>query len=267
MRFGRDPDGLTDRYYRWIGTLVGVLMGLGAPVGHLALRLITQGHISPKWLKSEMQQEWQAYSYLFFASLAMFMVFGYALGKLADKIALQRAELEKLNLVLENQSITDDLTGLYNHRHILLLTDKEIERAKRYGRQLSGIMIDSDDFKSINDLYGHLTGDSVLRQLAEVLKRSVRNVDIVGRFGGDEFVVLLPEASNDAARAVAERILQSVRQYPFKTARDYVSMTVTLGVFSTQGGKDLDRSIFLDRIDRAMFRAKEEGKNRIHYGS
>lgn len=165
---------------------------------------------------------------------------------------------------MEHQSITDDITGLYNHRHILLEVDKEIERAKRYGRFLSGMMIDVDNFKEINDVYGHLVGDSVLSEVSQVIQQNIRKIDIPGRFGGDEFLIILPETALMAARILGERILIMINKHSFKTARDYLQVSVSIGVFFIQDGKDYDRAIFIEKMDFAMTKAKRLGKNRVH---
>ncbi len=252
------------RSYKIIAIFSGILLGFCAPLGYLLLRVISSSKLNLDWVRTELSEYSLVYSYLAILTPMVFAVFGLCFGELLDRVHRQKRMLEKLNVVLANQSITDDLTGLYNHRHILVLIDREVERAKRYGRLLSGMMIDMDDFKSANDLYGHLTGDSVIRETADVIRNGVRNVDIVGRFGGDEFLVILPEASAEAAKVVAERVLQNIRDHSFKTGRDYISITVSIGVFSIQDPKDFDKTIFLDKIDRAMFRSKEDGKNRIY---
>lgn len=253
------------RNYRRVGLLLGILLGVLSLYGMLLIKVMLYRQQSVVSLSQEISAHSEFYNYLAFTTPIAFGAFGFYMGLLIDRIRDQRNQLQQMNVMLANQSISDDLTGLLNHRHILVQIDKEVERSKRYGRKLSGMMIDIDDFKSINDCYGHLTGDSVIRELAELINRSVRNVDIVGRFGGDEFLVILPEADADAARLVSERVLETIRKHPFKTGRDYLQLTVSIGVFSVEDPKDFDRSSFIDRMDRAMFYAKEQGKNRVHH--
>lgn len=250
--------------YKIFGVLIGLILGLGAPLGFFIVHAVTEARLRSDWMSRELDNFWLVYLYMTVLSPAVFGIFGYFFGKLMDRTYRQKILLEQANIILENQSMTDDLTGLFNHRQILAEIDKEVERARRYQRNLSGMMIDVDGFKAINDFYGHLTGDSVLREIANIIRHSVRNVDIVGRFGGDEFLVILPEASREAARVVAERVLKGVQQHPFKTGRDYISLTASIGVFSITDPKDFERTAFLDKMDRAMFRSKEEGKNRIY---
>lgn len=226
--------------------------------------MIFSGKPTLGWYMHEVGSQIFTYGYLLIPTVLVFTVFGYRLGRLADKLNQKDAELERLNIILENQSITDDLTGLFNHRHILVQVNKEVERSRRYHRRLSGMMIDIDDFKSVNDLYGHLTGDSVIREMAELIGRCVRNVDIIGRFGGDEFLVILPEADEAASAIVSNRLLTEIRKHPFKIGRDTIELTASIGVFTVSDPKDFDKLSFVDRIDQAMFTAKERGKNVIY---
>ena len=174
---------------KYIYLWVGILIGLGAPVAHIFLDMLeTHQSVGVCFLK-----ELEDHGFLLsLASPFVTGVFGFILGFLEDKALLQKTTLERMSAQLERQSMTDDITGLYNHRHILVEIDREVERANRYGRMLSGMMIDIDNFKKVNDQHGHLVGDALLREFADVLQRSIRKVDILGRYGGDEFFVILP---------------------------------------------------------------------------
>jgi len=163
----------------------------------------------------------------------------------------------------EDQSKTDDLTRQYNRRHILAELDQELERALRYGRSLSGMMADIDDFKMINDRYGHLIGDRVIRAFATVLHRSIRKIDILGRYGGDEFLVILPEATLETAKFVASRIQKSLRDYHDNVLGDLSPFTASIGLISFDNIREMDKTIFIEKMDQAMFRAKRTGKNRV----
>ena len=252
------------RSYRHIGAVLGVLLGFGAPLGAILFRPILAGEMSYEWIRQDIIRYVDFYVYMAFSTPLVFGLFGAYLGYLNDEIQCQKTSLENINTLLKDQSMTDDATGLYNHRHLMEVIEKELMRAKRYSRFLSGMMVDVDDFKSINDYYGHLIGDSVLREMAAILKNDVRKVDLVGRYGGDEFVVLLPETSGELARNVANRIQKDVRQYRFKTLRDYISVSVSIGVVHFSDVKDFDKLLFVEKLDEAMYKAKSMGKDRIH---
>ncbi len=211
----------------------------------------------------ELSSQFYYYAYMALITPLVFGFFGAYLGSLNDTSHSQKKSMENRMNILETQSMTDDVTGLYNHRHLREEIEKEIERSKRHEHSLSALMIDIDGFKEINDLYGHLTGDYILREIASVIDQSIRKIDILGRYGGDEFVVILPEAKIEPAKIVAERVLQNVRLHRFQTKRDYISLTVSIGVFSYEDLKNLDSAIFIEKIDDAMFRAKSLGKDRM----
>jgi diguanylate cyclase (GGDEF)-like protein len=245
------------------GRIAGAVLGLGAPAGSLLLRMMASESASIPWIARELSGHAYFYAYMTLLTPLAFSFFGVYLGGLNDKISAQKRSLEALTNVLEAQSMTDDVTGLYNHRHLLEEIEKEVERSQRYKRFLSGIMVDIDDFKEVNDTHGHVIGDLVLREMALVLNQSIRKIDIVGRYGGDEFVVILPEAEWSSAHAVAERILQNIRQHRFKTKGDYISLTVSVGLFYFKDTTGLDKTQFIERIDEAMFQAKALGKDKV----
>ena len=166
----------------------------------------------------------------------------------------------------ERQSITDDLTGQCNRRYILLELEKEMARAKRYGRKLSGMMIDIDDFKAINDRHGHLMGDRVIRAFAAIIRKSIRKIDLSGRYGGDEFLVLLPEATLDTAKRVAQRIRKNLRIYEQNVMADFGKITASIGLLCFDAVPEADQEAFVERIDRVLMQSKRAGKNAITAG-
>ncbi len=166
----------------------------------------------------------------------------------------------------ERQSRTDDLTGQYNRRHIFVELEKEVERAKRYTRKLSGMMIDIDDFKLINDRHGHLIGDRVIKAFATVISKSIRKIDILGRYGGDEFLVLLPEATLDTATLVAKRIQKNLEEYHQNVLADIGNLTASIGLIAFDALQDPHRTAFIERIDHALLRSKRAGKNTVTIG-
>lgn len=250
--------------YKGVGTLVGVLLGLGAPAGALFFRILFEGDLSFAWLANDVTEHLDFYVYMVLSTPTAFGIFGAYLGRLQDEIISQKQSLEMLNTLLKAQSMTDDTTGLFNHRHLMEEIEKELTRARRYKRFLSGMMVDIDNFKEINDYYGHLTGDSVLREVAELLKKSLRKVDIVGRYGGDEFLIILPETNGDVALAVAQRIQKDIQQHRFRTMRDYITVSVSIGVVHFSDSKDFDKTAFVEKLDEAMYKAKSLGKDRIY---
>jgi diguanylate cyclase (GGDEF)-like protein len=150
-------------------------------------------------------------------------------------------------------------------RHLLEEIEKEIERSRRHHHLLSALMVDVDNFKSVNDSYGHPSGDQILREVAQVLAVSIRKIDIVGRYGGDEFVVILPEAGRESARVVAERVLEGVRTHRFQTKSSLIQTTVSVGVVTFSDLNRLSTDDFIEKIDRVMFKAKSTGKNRVFF--
>ena len=152
----------------------------------------------------------------------------------------------------------DGLTGLWNRARIDQFFAEEIARAQRYGTPFSVILIDIDHFKSVNDTHGHAVGDTVLRQFAALLRRNVRAVDKVGRLGGEEFLIILPDADSEQARAAARTLQQRLEDFAFDTVQ---RKTASFGVAQFREGDDLPS--MLERVDRALYKAKADGRNRI----
>lgn len=172
---------------------------------------------------------------------------------LQEKQAREAAERRAENF--ERLAITDPLTELANRRYFELRYDEEVQRATRYGLNLSCLMIDIDKFKSINDTYGHTTGDEVIIAVAQAIRISTRSVDLPARFGGEEFVVLLPETELERALTIAERIRASVEAIALGEGRPRV--TTSVGVSSGVGPE------LLENADKALYEAKRRGRNRV----
>lgn len=244
--------------------LAGFLIGVGAPLSHVLLRMYqTREDFFTSFLG-----EFQDHGFLLSVVPAPLIVgfFGFLLGVLQDKLSSQKENLERMAVQLEQQSMTDDLTGLYNHRHILVEIDREVERANRYGRTISGMMIDIDDFKKVNDEHGHLAGDELLIQLADVLVRNIRKVDILGRYAGDEFFVILPETELEASRIVADRIQRNVAAHAFRFKKMPLSVTVSIGLFSFPASQKFNIETFINQADQMLLGAKRAGKNQVFTG-
>jgi len=165
--------------------------------------------------------------------------------------------IQQIRRKLTQEAITDELTSLYNHRHFYRVLQGEVNRATRYRRHLSLIMLDIDRFKHYNDQWGHLAGDEALRELAEVLRKNARDVDVVARYGGEEFTIILPETPLEQAGIQAERIRSAVERYPFQGR-----LTVSLGVATLAEGIEKAEEL-VQEADRALYRAKAEGRNRV----
>ncbi len=169
--------------------------------------------------------------------------------------------LEEANSRLESLATTDPLTSLLNHRAINGSIDQEIERAFRYGRQFSLLFIDLDHFKTINDTYGHGAGDVALKDFAEMVTRNVRGVDVVGRWGGEEFLVLLPEIDGTSAIECAERVRASIAGHRFPVGGG-IHITCSVGVASYPQNS-MERGELIDLADQAMYAAKRLGRNQV----
>jgi diguanylate cyclase (GGDEF)-like protein len=168
----------------------------------------------------------------------------------------------KLMKELENAAYTDPLTGLYNRRHFMELATLLLERAKRAGTPCSILIFDLDYFKNVNDSYGHLAGDEVLRVMATKIREIIRSYDVFGRYGGEEFVVLMDSATLDAAAERAERIRAEVESLVIRYANVDIRITCSVGVAETPGGEE-DVTRLLERADAALYRAKHDGRNLV----
>ena len=181
----------------------------------------------------------------------------------ATNLAAIAIENRQVHDELERQAHFDYLTGLNNRRHFLSQAEIELARTVRYDRPLSIMMIDIDHFKQVNDTYGHKVGDLVLQRFAKVCRATLRNVDIIGRIGGEEFAVLLPEAGSEQARDAAERLRSALSSAQVKLDSGLpLHFTVSLGVVTLEE-KDSNIDILLNQADQALYRAKNEGRNKV----
>ena len=162
---------------------------------------------------------------------------------------------------LEELWMTDQLTGLYNRSKLDELFDAELRRANRYGTHFSILLLDIDHFKQINDTQGHLVGDDVLYAAAKLLQENIRDVDILGRWGGEEFLFILPNTNQSEALILAEKLRNTLRDHPFTPVN---KLTASIGISSFTAGVDADE--LFKRADDALYRAKAKGRDRVELG-
>jgi diguanylate cyclase (GGDEF)-like protein len=176
--------------------------------------------------------------------------------------------VENARLFDETQrlAISDGLTGLFNRRHLLTIAEVEFERARRYKRNLAAMIFDIDHFKQINDTYGHAAGDHVLQAVGQVLRDSCRIYDVPGRYGGEEFCLMLPETKLERTVPVAERIRSRVEGSPVTVASNSLHVTVSIGIAGLESVPEealFGAGSLLERADRALYAAKDRGRNRV----
>jgi diguanylate cyclase (GGDEF)-like protein len=175
----------------------------------------------------------------------------------------QNDQLQDMNQKLEELSITDGLTGLFNHRHFWNILNTELSRVNMYQGDLALLLIDLDDFKRVNDQFGHAVGDLLLQSVARVQRETVRDTDIVARYGGEEFAILLPDTDRKGVENVSEKIRANVEALRFKVPETdiTISVTISVGVSVFRG----NRREFFNAADRALYLSKSEGKNCVSY--
>ena len=177
-------------------------------------------------------------------------------------LALERENALSRMRQFAHGAAIDPVSGTFNRRHFQARLEEELQRSRRDGLMLALLMIDIDDFKSVNDSFGHLVGDTVIKDVAEILRRSVRVFDVCARFGGEEFAVLMPGSSVESAAKVAARIRERIEAYrPLDRNLEAVHVTVSVGLAVLMGG--MSASDLIARADNALYLAKREGKNRF----
>ncbi len=176
-------------------------------------------------------------------------------------VSVENADLHE---TVQKQAVTDELTGLFNHRRFQEVMSVEVERARRYGHEMGLIMLDIDNFKQVNDAYGHLQGDLVLREVARVLRQSSREIDEPARYGGEEMAVALPQTDLEGAYQFAERVRRSVEDLalPLPSGDGVLRVTASFGVASLAAADHADKDALVAAADNALYEAKRTGKNR-----
>lgn len=176
--------------------------------------------------------------------------------------------LRKANQQLQDLSEHDDLTGLFNMRCIYDKIEFELRRARRYGRRMACVMMDMDNFKTINDGADHLFGSFVLKQVGRLITQSIREVDLAARYGGDEFLVVLTEISDNGAEKFSERVRSVIHNYEFTDGKHSAKRTASLGFAVSEPGATLSAVELVRKADHALYEAKRAGRNRVvgyHY--
>ncbi len=179
-------------------------------------------------------------------------------------VAIRMGEINALT-ALRLHANTDPLTGVHNRRFFHDVLNRESERSKRHNQPLSLIILDIDHFKVINDTFGHLAGDQVLREIGRIIRENIRTIDTVCRYGGEEFAVILPQTELEAASLIAERLRTSIAEFPFSTGKENPLMvTASLGVACWHGSDYLNKqgTELVQAADRALYAAKDTGRNR-----
>ena len=180
---------------------------------------------------------------------------------LQDELRQKNKQLSELLAKVEALAITDSLTGLNNRRQLDTVLETEWKKSQRYKQPVSCLLIDIDFFKAVNDTYGHKAGDLVLIEIANIIRKNVRDVDTVGRWGGEEFVAILPFSNKDQGLIVAQRILEKVSVYEFPQFPDK-RITVSIGLSCSNPSLNTKEE-FVEASDRALYEAKRKGRNRI----
>jgi diguanylate cyclase (GGDEF)-like protein len=183
------------------------------------------------------------------------------LSIVTNQLSLQLARVRFYQAV-ESMAVTDSLTGLFVRRYFMELAVEELQRSRRHELSCACLLVDLDEFKRKNDTYGHLAGDVVLREVAQLLRRNLREVDLIARLGGEEFVLLLIETGAEHAMAVADRLRQLVELHPIRAYDEVLRQTISMGIaIFPDDGEELQQLI--DRADQALYAAKRAGRNRV----
>ncbi len=240
---------------------MGCLLGIGSPIGAFLMRYwLADPILKHLWVVHELRYNFPFYAYMGIGTVTSFMIFGYALGLRSERQRVHNRILSARIDELHLKSVTDSLTGAYTHGYLHEILELEIQRSLTEKTPLSLLVLDIDDFKRINDTHGHLFGDRVIKETAETISANVRAEDILGRYGGDEFLVIMPGADETTANSVARRICSSI-------AKNGYQATVSIGATTftgdeTQSGKDL-----IQRADTNLYQAKRDGKNQVSAAS
>lgn len=186
-----------------------------------------------------------------------------SLGAEACPLREELATLKKEMEILHSQVQTDDLTGLYNKRHLTASLEREVERTRRSLQATTFILLDIDHFKAFNDNYGHIAGDKVLQHIGDILRKTVRKIDIPCRYGGEEFAIILPSTPILTGKQVAERVRLAIEESSLDFEGQSLKVTASLGVESFLPNSADHIEEFIALTDKQLYRAKESGRNQV----
>jgi len=193
--------------------------------------------------------------------LASFSIIGGYISSLRQDLTTSKSQQAKYIEIIQDMAIRDELTGLFNRRHLMELLDHEKNRSSRGGGLFCLAMLDIDFFKNVNDTYGHQAGDAVLRTVAAVVRKALRTTEICGRYGGEEFLIVLTQTDITGAQICAERLRASIEQTSFPDFSPDYKVTVSIGLSEYHMREDVEKII--SRADDALYRAKKNGRNRV----
>lgn len=204
------------------------------------------------------------------AAVLMAWALSFLLWRNFTTISLQQEQLEKANTELQNKqrellrlTRLDGLTGLYNRNTFVEVSRQELARAQRQASNTTILLLDLDFFKRVNDTWGHPAGDAVLKNVAFIANNTVRATDLVGRLGGEEFIILLPNTSLEAARGLAEKLRANMERHPTPWENMAISTTISIGLASTTAAENRDFDQLYTAADKALYQAKERGRNQV----
>jgi len=194
--------------------------------------------------------------------VAFSIIAGY-ISSLRRNLSISKSEQSKSIEIIREMAIRDELTGVYNRHHVMELLDYEKNRSSRGGGIFCLAMLDIDHFKNVNDMYGHLAGDAVLRAVATMLGQTLRNTEICGRYGGEEFLIVLAQTDIKGALICAERVRTNIENTLFPDLGPDFKVTVSIGLSEYHIREDVEKII--SRADEALYRAKKGGRNRVEF--
>jgi len=235
---------------------IGLVLGLGAPTGALLLRCFYSTQPYPACIAFELSEDRFFYLYMLVGTCLAFGSFGFFAGRDEDQIL-------KWNVRLSGQALTDPLTGLGNHRFLHDVLKIEFRKHVTTRQPISCLIMDLDFFKRVNDQHGHPFGDIVLKLFAQIVEESIREGDIATRYGGEEFLCILPNCDEENARMVAERIRVQVEQETFRSGPYDVKLTVSIGAVTSYESEGLNYRHLIHLSDQALYEAKHRGRNQI----
>jgi diguanylate cyclase (GGDEF)-like protein len=249
LRYSRSRDFVLNAYqYRRSYALAGIAISIGAPLGMLLVQVFVLRLYSLGAIWGEISSNGVIYLYVSLTTTLAFAVFGFVLGRQLD--------------ALQCLSTTDALTGLYNRGALTTYLEHEYHRARRYRSSLSVLLVDVDQLKRVNDVYGHAAGDRVIRGFANAIKTTLRDTDVGGRWGGDEFLIIAPGTAGAAAATLADRLrFELARQEA--TTEGKATGSVGVAVLDPNRHPPEGPEVLLQAADAALYRAKAAGRNQV----